>query len=349
MEAVETRRVCALEGCTEPAGPTSHHRYCSIKHQHRAQNLRRNLNQEPEYRTCPYCGMVFETIQKNKVYCCPPHAREAEIERRKKQVDQGEVPYTLRVRERPEGWPVLAFSDLQRPFHDEVALEAVLRFGDDFIGDGQGDIIQNGDIGDNEAISSFLKNPYRQTTFREEVEDMRSFEIKLRARYPNAEIYFNAGNHEDRTRLFIWNRVPELAGMNILTIPELYQLPERNIIYLPYHSVIDYLGFSFTHGNWTRLNAGATAKAHFEKMLGSGACGHCHRAGTYRHNSTRGTHAWHEMGCLCLMRQDYLQGQTPNWQQAFLYGRVYNGKLHVDVPHIYPDGFMAEGRFYKRG
>lgn len=346
-----TEVVCALVGCDNPVVGRRSSRYCSPEHAKKGWNASRTPEREPEWRQCEHCGTPFPTLKPHQKYCNRRCGDLGDRAKRKGDVFSGlaeEEGRTEYVRGRPDGYPLVSISDLHIPFHDTVTLDAVFRFLDDFIGQEEGDMVLNGDVSDAHSISSFDKNPQRRLQFRDEVDQMRSWLVKLRRRYPSAHIWYLGGNHEARWRQYLWSQAPELSGLAGLSIPELYEVGKLNIPYYPYHSVLDHHGFAITHGNWVRQASGATAKAHYEKLGGSGVCGHCHRRGSHSHNSMKGSHTWFEQGHLALQRQEYNKGQLPDWQQGFFYARIYGSEVYPNLVTILPKGFTAEGKHYGR-
>ena len=102
----------------------------------------------------------------------------------------------------------LILPDIHIPFHDEAALEAALRYGDEYLPDG---VILAGDAWDCMALSVFNMNPY-QRHLKEEAEAMRGFLRHLAERFAYAKIIYKLGNHEERLRSYLWSQAPECWG-----------------------------------------------------------------------------------------------------------------------------------------
>ena len=92
-------------------------------------------------------------------------------------------------------------NDLHRPFHDPTALATVL----DIISDAHIDrIILNGDVMDMYNVNSHgPTHPLVGSLLEDEISDTRMWLEELRKRFPEKEIIFLYGNHEDRLERFL--------------------------------------------------------------------------------------------------------------------------------------------------
>ena len=205
-------------------------------------------------------------------------------------------------------------------------------------------------FGAHNSISSFDKNPTRAFKLQDELDDSYEWLFSRAEANPNARRIFIEGNHEDRLRRFLWKEATDLSSLRVLNFEELMRFKELGMEDLTYMSVLDFLGFRIQHG-W-KASGGSTpwpinvGRFMAQKEGSSGLCGHTHRASIYCWTTSRGSHSYVENGCLC--RFDLEFAPFPNWQQAFSYGEVKNGKVHVKLVQIYPDGFIANGEFYPR-
>ncbi len=247
----------------------------------------------------------------------------------------------------PDGYKMLVVNDTQIPFQDHKTLRAVHKFWNDFQPDLE---VYNGDIIDMYSVSSFDKNPTRAFKLQDELDDTYEWLFSRAEANPNARRIFIEGNHEDRLRRFLWKEATDLSSLRVLNFEELMRFKELGMEDLTYMSVLDFLGFRIQHG-W-KASGGSTpwpinvGRFMAQKEGSSGLCGHTHRASIYCWTTSRGSHSYVENGCLC--RFDLEFAPFPNWQQAFSYGEVKNGKVHTKLVQIYPDGFIANGEFYPR-
>jgi len=116
----------------------------------------------------------------------------------------------------------LVLPDVHIPFADENLLGSWMESISIFKPDGI-DII--GDLMDCYTLSRFDKNPARKVNLQEEITDTRRFLGNVRCLAGRGcDIRYSEGNHEDRMRKMLWRKVPELADLQNLTIPELLGL-----------------------------------------------------------------------------------------------------------------------------
>lgn len=93
----------------------------------------------------------------------------------------------------------LVMADLHIPYHDPLAVEAILAYAEPL----RPDIITLlGDTIDFYQISTFTKNP-KQRGVASEIQATRDFLDELRFRFPGAQIIYKRGNHEERLDRYI--------------------------------------------------------------------------------------------------------------------------------------------------
>ena len=211
----------------------------------------------------------------------------------------------------------LVIPDIHAPFQDEKALSACLSFSQWFKPD---KIFIIGDLVDFYAISHFLKDPERALKLQDELDAAYDILRKIRELNPQAFIVLIRGNQEYRLQKYLWSEAKELNGLRDLGIERLLNLRSLDIHYVK-TGRLEHRGIIIKHGDIVRKFAGYSAKGEFEKSGMSGISGHTHRAATYYQNNQSGSYVWMETGCLCRLDADYLEGDTPNWQQGF--GVVY--------------------------
>ncbi len=93
-----------------------------------------------------------------------------------------------------KGKKILILSDVHIPYHDISALSVAIETG---LSEGVDTVILNGDALDCHMISDFVKDP-KKRKFKDELYAMRTFVYELRQTFPNAEIIYKEGNHEER-------------------------------------------------------------------------------------------------------------------------------------------------------
>jgi hypothetical protein len=300
-------------------------------------------------RQCEFegCAETFFSTSPHRRYC-DRHLDE-NLRRRERHDALFETPREfseVKIRDVPDGTKILIVNDTQRPFHDTKTLAGVERFWNDFAPDIE---IYNGDITDFYECSIFDKNPSRRFHLQDELDDTHRWLAGRAEKNPKAQRIFIEGNHEDRLRRWLWRFGKELSALRALDVAELLGFDELKIHGLKYMSVVDFLGYRIEHGykasqskaypiNISRYMAIATGS--------SGLCGHSHHFSMYAWTDASGSHSYVENGCLCRFDLEY--APFPNWQQAFTYGVVAKGKVHLVPVQIYRDGFRAEGEFYPR-
>jgi len=211
---------------------------------------------------------------------------------------------------------VLFVSDIHCPYQDEVALEAMYNFMNWWKPD---EVIIMGDLVDFYAVSRFNKDPERALRLQEELDSSVSVLKEIRDRAKKANIYFIKGNHENRLKKYLWANASELSSLNALRLESLLEFDKLNIKYKD-RGIIRYKDLIVKHGTLVRKFAGYTAKGEFEKNGMSGISVHTHRLAIYRHTNESGAYIWVEGGCLCQLNPEYMEGETPNWQQGFAIG-----------------------------
>lgn len=85
-------------------------------------------------------------------------------------------------------------------------------------------------------------------------------------------------------------------------------------------------GILVTHGIFARRWSGQSAQAHHQRFGGSGVHGHTHRMGVCPHRqfAEQRQQIRFEAGCQCSLEPAYMS--SPDWQNGFIAGRVYDDK-----------------------
>lgn len=233
---------------------------------------------------------------------------------------------------------LVAFNDMQIPFQDDPTIKCLLRFTQDFE---PTHVIAAGDGLDFYEMSQFDKNPSRQFRFKDELQIAHRIIKDIERVTPKADRYWIDGNHEDRLRRWLWRHGAAIAGLPSLEPQALMHL--ENWTHLTYGSSVTVMGVVIEHGDGGGTNLGSRM---FARRGTSGICGHSHRFHDLHITNAGGVHRYIENGCLCTMKPEFVA--RPNWQWGFTYGIVKNGRLDLYPTLITPDGFRAEGSYYKR-
>lgn len=220
----------------------------------------------------------------------------------------------------------IVLPDVHFPFQDRkliaVWLNHVKRLKPDGI-----DII--GDLLDCYSLSRFDKNPARKSSFQGELDEARSFLYKVRSiAGRGCDIRYSEGNHEDRLRKMLWGKVPELAKLRNLTVPDLLGLKKLGIHWHSAQNPYRIRDVWYTHGDLLRKHAGMSARAKADAIHGSVVIGHCHRMGWSPCTVWNGREDAYEVGHLSDYSQlDYVR-TTPNWQQGWAVVEFLEGGGH---------------------
>ena len=122
----------------------------------------------------------------------------------------------------------LFIGDLHIPFHDELAIELALKKAEE---EGVSQIVILGDLVDFFKISVFRKVT-QGPDIEKEIEQARKFLYELRERFPEAEIYYKEGNHEQRLQKYIISNAEHIAGLLDGLLQSKLDLEKLNIRYL---------------------------------------------------------------------------------------------------------------------
>jgi predicted phosphodiesterase len=121
---------------------------------------------------------------------------------------------------------VLILGDIHIPYHSREAVEVAIKKGKESNPD---IILLNGDIFDFFTISRWEKDP-RKRNFKLEIEMCKQFLEYLRYNFPNAEIIFKQGNHEERYENYMFIKAPELVGIENFTFANILDFEKFGIL-----------------------------------------------------------------------------------------------------------------------
>lgn len=239
---------------------------------------------------------------------------------------------------------IAVIGDTHFPFHDPKTIALVDRCLEDIQPDY---LIYNGDLGDFYQLSVFAKDPARLGGLQGDIRLVKRMFAKHELILPNTEKILISGTHEYRFEKFLWSKAAELSSLSCLTIPELYQLKEYNIQYIPFEQgLLINKVFLVLHGEIVSAHSAYTAKRQFERNGGCGMCNHTHRGGSFYKKDRFGTWGWWENFCLCSLNPDWIR--NPNWQQGFsLIHFTDHKRFWVEQVPIIKHEFLFRGTTYK--
>lgn len=233
--------------------------------------------------------------------------------------------------------------DLHVPYHDEkvfaCALNFVKKFKPDFI-------FIIGDWVDFYQLSKFDKNPSRIHELQDDIDTAIACLRRLRACAPKAKIYYIRGNHEARLNRYLWSTAASLSSLRCIAIPELLNFKELGIEYVEQGSMM-FHGFLVKHGNVVRTRSGYSATGELEKAGISGVSGHTHRLSQVFKRHYGGMYTWAEIGCLCKLDSEYMEGQVADWQHGigFGYFKKADNNFVIHVLPIIKGRLIFDGQF----
>lgn len=228
----------------------------------------------------------------------------------------------------------LVLSDIHVPFHDQEALTLAIEYG---LERGADTVILNGDIVDHFALSRWQKDP-RLRSFAEEVHAGRTLIHGLRLAFPDAQIYWKLGNHEERYEAYMIAFAPDFIGVPAfewstvfgLDRERIYLVEEKKPIQLGKLYVIH--GHEYAQGFNNPVNParGFYLKAGGVHVLG----GHYHQTSQQSKNNLEDNvvSAW-STGCLCELHPKYRP--LNDWNAGFAFVTVdAKGAFTVDNKRI---------------
>jgi len=227
-----------------------------------------------------------------------------------------------------KGQKVLILSDIHIPYHDIDALSVAIQTG---IDEDVDTVVLNGDALDCHMISDFVKDP-KKRKFKDELYAMRSFLSELRGQFPDAEIVYKEGNHEERYWRYMRVKAPELFDIDAFDFPTLTHCDKHDIKWLDGKSKINIGGLSIFHGHEFGkqfLPSVNVARGLFLKTKANAMCGHHHQTAEHTERDVNGKviTCW-GVGCLSELSPDYNPYSKYNHGFAII-TRGINKAFHV--------------------
>jgi predicted phosphodiesterase len=204
-----------------------------------------------------------------------------------------------------KGNKFLILSDIHLPYQDNEALECAISEG---LKQGCDSIILNGDALDCHMISDFVKDP-RKRKFKDELYSIRQFLASLRHTFPNANIYYKEGNHEERYWRYMRIKAPELFDIDAFDFPTLTHCDKHDVKWIDGKSKLNIGKLSIFHGHEFGkqfLPSVNVARGLFMKTKVSALCGHHHQTAEHNERDANGKFitCW-GVGCLSELSPDY--------------------------------------------
>lgn len=228
---------------------------------------------------------------------------------------------------------ILILSDIHVPYHDVDALTQALAWGRDHE---INTVFLNGDFWDFHALSNFVKDP-RKRNFQQERETGWLVLDKIREVFPDAVIYFKAGNHEDRLETYLKIKAPELFDTEEFRLDIILKLGERGISFIGDKIRVKAGKLNILHGHEYKggTNSVNPARWLFLKSKGNALCGHFHQVSEHTENNINGEIiGCYSVGCLSELHPEYMP--LNKWSHGFARVRVgKDGEFKVTNLKVY--------------
>ncbi len=216
---------------------------------------------------------------------------------------------------------ILILSDIHIPFHDDENLRYILDKKEKY-----DIIILNGDILDVYSLSRFEKDP-RLRSFAEEIKIAKLFFTYLRQKFKKAKIIYKAGNHEERYEKFLYNKAPELFGIDEYRLEKILNLDNFGIEYVDNRKVIKINELYILHGHeygnsYSPVNPSRTIYLRSKKNT---LVGHWHQPSTHQEPSIdkKFVTCW-STGCLCDLYPKWLP--LNKWATGYAFLETYGSR-----------------------
>lgn len=230
-------------------------------------------------------------------------------------------------------FPIAIASDMHMPYHDKEAVEAFLLHAEKI---GAKTILFNGDCMDAYQVSQWVRDP-RKRSFVSEVEQMKAFLASVRQAFPDADIVYKEGNHEERYRKYLMQNAPALYGLEAAELPALLGCKEQNITYVSNKHVIIIKKLHILHGHEYTFSISSPvnpARGLYMRAKKSTICGHFHQTSEHSETSIDGklVTCW-SVGCLCDLHPEYMP--LNKWNHGFADIIESNGSWNVNNYRMY--------------
>ena len=214
-----------------------------------------------------------------------------------------------------KNFPAVIAGDIHMPYHDRDAVAAMLDHVEKI---GAKTLVFAGDCLDCYSLSRWIKDP-RKRNFKAEIEMMRDFLASIRKAYPDMDIIYKEGNHEERLEHYLQQNAPALFGLDEITIPSLLNLDEQNIAWVGNKRVITAKKLNIIHGHeyvFSMQNPVNPARGLYLRAKKSAMCFHFHQTSEHSERAINDDMAtcW-SVGCLCNLSPEYMP--LNKWNHGF--------------------------------
>jgi predicted phosphodiesterase len=240
---------------------------------------------------------------------------------------------------------VVVLSDMQIPYHDKKAVQAVTKFVAEYQPD---ELFCVGDEADSPEPSRWTRGTAGEYagTLQKGLDTTAEVMKNFKEAIGDKPFHVMRSNHGDRIQQYVSRYAPALSSLRELEYEKLLRYDENDITF--HQRLYNFApGWAMAHGDEGSLsrNAGGTALSLARKSGVSIVCGHTHRVGIQHENtgyngklSSRlfGVEVGHLMD---LSKAGYLKSGGANWQQAI-------GVLYIDKNKVTPSVVPFNGRSF---
>lgn len=213
----------------------------------------------------------------------------------------------------------LILSDLHIPFHNEMGLNASVKYGKDRKPD---IVLFNGDFGDWYRGSKYTQDPTSRFPYLlDELADQKKTLRWFRKQFPKARFIFKKGNHDERWDHYVWARTPELSELPELRLENRLGFDELGIEMVGDKRPIKLGKLPVWHGHELPRGVASPvnpARGLFMRTGTSGLMSHCHQTSAHGESNWRKDEifCW-STGCLCDLFPEY--APVNRWNLGFAY------------------------------
>lgn len=210
---------------------------------------------------------------------------------------------------------VLVLSDIHVPYHDEKALTVAIQAGIDA---GVDAVLLNGDFMDFFSVSRYATDPL-QRDFKGELEMGRAMLAYLREEFAGCQIWWKLGNHEERWDHWLWNKAPEVYGLESFKVEALMDVKRYNVRVIRDCMPIGVNKLMILHGHEYKFaisNPVNPARGLYMRAKVPSMMGHLHQTSEHSEADLNGkvVTTW-SLGCLCQLRPRY--APLNKWNHGF--------------------------------
>lgn len=125
----------------------------------------------------------------------------------------------------------LILPDIQFPYHDQLALDKLIKVAKDIQPDA---ILQIGDGIDFPTVSRWAKGTALEyaPTLQKHIDGFKGLLAEFREAAPKAKITWLEGNHDLRLKEFVRSYAPALGGLRALEVENLFELGKLDVKYV---------------------------------------------------------------------------------------------------------------------